>query len=80
MGDWGGGGYWTGCLQEGKMQLAWRNGQQPAQFTLARFASAMLPPQKAKDYASQIQLRAFRKGPLTSKLASASPRRFTGPA
>eukprot|EP00983_Pelagomonas_calceolata_P087660 1157006-Pelagomonas_calceolata.AAC.2 len=33
-----------------------------------------------KDYASQVQLRALRKGPLTSKLARASLRRFTGPA
>eukprot|EP00983_Pelagomonas_calceolata_P040490 1137639-Pelagomonas_calceolata.AAC.2 len=33
-----------------------------------------------KDYASQVQLRALRKGPLTSKLARVSPRRFTGPA
>eukprot|EP00983_Pelagomonas_calceolata_P122142 1160879-Pelagomonas_calceolata.AAC.1 len=33
-----------------------------------------------KDYASQVQLRALRIGPLTSKLARASPRRFTGPA
>eukprot|EP00983_Pelagomonas_calceolata_P007203 233971-Pelagomonas_calceolata.AAC.6 len=29
---------------------------------------------KRKDYASQVQLRALRKGPLTSKLARASPR------
>eukprot|EP00983_Pelagomonas_calceolata_P131485 1161781-Pelagomonas_calceolata.AAC.2 len=35
---------------------------------------------KRKDYASQVQLLALRKGPLTSKLARASPRRFTGPA
>eukprot|EP00983_Pelagomonas_calceolata_P025459 800418-Pelagomonas_calceolata.AAC.1 len=35
---------------------------------------------KRKDYANQVQLRALRKGPLTSKLARASPRRFTGPA
>eukprot|EP00983_Pelagomonas_calceolata_P120042 1160665-Pelagomonas_calceolata.AAC.1 len=35
---------------------------------------------KRKVYASQVQLRALRKGPLTSKLARASPRRFTGPA
>eukprot|EP00983_Pelagomonas_calceolata_P085930 1156657-Pelagomonas_calceolata.AAC.6 len=35
---------------------------------------------KRKDYASQVQLRALRKGPPTSKLARASPRRFTGPA
>eukprot|EP00983_Pelagomonas_calceolata_P048797 1141214-Pelagomonas_calceolata.AAC.1 len=32
---------------------------------------------KRKDYASQVQLRALRKGPLISKLARASPRRFT---
>eukprot|EP00983_Pelagomonas_calceolata_P084005 1156274-Pelagomonas_calceolata.AAC.2 len=32
------------------------------------------------NYASQVQLRALRKGPLTSKLARASPRRFTDPA
>eukprot|EP00983_Pelagomonas_calceolata_P057311 1145018-Pelagomonas_calceolata.AAC.3 len=31
-------------------------------------------------YSSQVQLRALRKCPLTSKLAKASPRRFTGPA
>eukprot|EP00983_Pelagomonas_calceolata_P050611 1142056-Pelagomonas_calceolata.AAC.1 len=35
---------------------------------------------KRKDYASQVQLRALRKGPLTSKLARASPRKFTGTA
>eukprot|EP00983_Pelagomonas_calceolata_P120299 1160691-Pelagomonas_calceolata.AAC.6 len=29
---------------------------------------------KRKVYASQVQLRALRKGPLTSKLARASPR------
>eukprot|EP00983_Pelagomonas_calceolata_P038123 1136681-Pelagomonas_calceolata.AAC.11 len=29
--------------------------------------------QKRKDYASQVQMRALRKGPLTSKLARASP-------
>eukprot|EP00983_Pelagomonas_calceolata_P007234 235564-Pelagomonas_calceolata.AAC.1 len=29
---------------------------------------------KRKDYASQVQLHALRKGPLTSKLARASPR------
>eukprot|EP00983_Pelagomonas_calceolata_P040945 1137829-Pelagomonas_calceolata.AAC.2 len=28
---------------------------------------------KRKDYASQVKLRALRKGPLTSKLARASP-------
>eukprot|EP00983_Pelagomonas_calceolata_P073211 1152050-Pelagomonas_calceolata.AAC.4 len=33
-----------------------------------------------KDYASQVQLRALRKGPLTSKLARASPRRGTATA
>eukprot|EP00983_Pelagomonas_calceolata_P114604 1160111-Pelagomonas_calceolata.AAC.16 len=45
------------------------------------FASTY-PGQKKrkKDYTSQVQLRALRKGPLTSKLARASPRRFTGPA
>eukprot|EP00983_Pelagomonas_calceolata_P124088 1161071-Pelagomonas_calceolata.AAC.11 len=31
---------------------------------------------KRKDYAGQVWLRALRKGPLTSKLARASPRRF----
>eukprot|EP00983_Pelagomonas_calceolata_P134743 1162090-Pelagomonas_calceolata.AAC.1 len=35
---------------------------------------------KRKDYASQAQLHALRKGPLSSKLARASLRRFTGPA
>eukprot|EP00983_Pelagomonas_calceolata_P116729 1160341-Pelagomonas_calceolata.AAC.8 len=34
---------------------------------------------KRNEYASQVQLRALRKGPLTSKLARASLRRFTGP-
>eukprot|EP00983_Pelagomonas_calceolata_P084599 1156389-Pelagomonas_calceolata.AAC.1 len=29
---------------------------------------------KRKDYASQVQLRALRKGPLTSKLARVAPR------
>eukprot|EP00983_Pelagomonas_calceolata_P134958 1162110-Pelagomonas_calceolata.AAC.2 len=33
---------------------------------------------KRKVYASQVQLRALRKGSLTSKLARASPRRLTG--
>eukprot|EP00983_Pelagomonas_calceolata_P031397 984850-Pelagomonas_calceolata.AAC.1 len=35
---------------------------------------------KRKVYASQVQLLALRKGPLTNKLARALPRRFTGPA
>eukprot|EP00983_Pelagomonas_calceolata_P113860 1160030-Pelagomonas_calceolata.AAC.5 len=35
---------------------------------------------KRKDYASQVQLRALRKDPLTSELARGSLRRFTGPA
>eukprot|EP00983_Pelagomonas_calceolata_P078780 1154370-Pelagomonas_calceolata.AAC.1 len=35
---------------------------------------------KRKVYASQVQLRTLRKGPQTSKLARASPRRSTGPA
>eukprot|EP00983_Pelagomonas_calceolata_P049567 1141567-Pelagomonas_calceolata.AAC.4 len=40
---------------------------------------SLLLGKKRKDYASLVQLRASRK-PLTSKLARASPRRFTGPA
>eukprot|EP00983_Pelagomonas_calceolata_P133857 1162007-Pelagomonas_calceolata.AAC.3 len=40
-----------------------------------KWAEETLPSseKKRKVYASQVQLRALRKGPLTSKLARASP-------
>eukprot|EP00983_Pelagomonas_calceolata_P127900 1161459-Pelagomonas_calceolata.AAC.1 len=37
-------------------------------------ASFVAVEKKRKDYASHDQLRALRKGPLTSKLARASPK------
>eukprot|EP00983_Pelagomonas_calceolata_P060978 1146613-Pelagomonas_calceolata.AAC.2 len=39
----------------------------------SRLRRTLSKEKKRKVYASQVQLRALRKGPLTSKLARASP-------
>eukprot|EP00983_Pelagomonas_calceolata_P104494 1159034-Pelagomonas_calceolata.AAC.8 len=59
-------------------KLVWVWWVPPVISTLAEITNMHV--KKRKDYAGQVWLRALSKGPLTSKMARASPRRFTGPA